>query len=108
MTSRTSRTKQEDSLNVPQSAAWYVKGGLERTMQYMRQEIDRADTWIKKQEQHLTDNPDISDKDSDRTMILELIAQTRGIRNYHEQWLREAHSAFETLPNELKPYNLDK
>lgn len=81
-------TKTEESYLVPENAAWYVKHGLGRAIEYTQDAINRM--------RKLLANPNTPEI---------LYDEYQGMIAYHEQWLREAKSAYSTLPAQLQPYN---
>lgn len=74
-------------LEIPESAEWYVRGAIDRSISHAQQQIE--DT-----KKALTENPDIPA--TIRQSLENIIA-------YHQQWLDEAIVEFKKLPKEILP-----
>lgn len=92
------------TIQIPEDAAWYVKTGLDRAIREAKRAVELAD----KRLDHLQNLPDAEPGNKDDKFVLEFIAQTKDLRAYYSQWLREATAAYKTLPKELQPLAINE
>lgn len=85
----------QDTYQVPDSAAFFIRGGLDRAIRQVKREISQNEKFVLRME---TDKPDVPED-----VLEEMIAQANWMIEHNRQWLREATAEFAKLPRQLAP-----
>ena len=85
------REYKRDTVSIPRSSTYYVRTALQMALSHQRDKL----TWLES----------IRDNENEPVPPMYASMLTSEI-SYTKQWLREATEEFNTLPRDIKPYEL--
>jgi hypothetical protein len=85
------RGHKRDTVSIPRSSTYYVRTALQMALSHQRDKL----TWLES----------IRDNENEPVPPMYASMLTSEI-SYTKQWLREATEEFNTLPSDIKPYEL--
>lgn len=91
------------TINIPKSAEWYVRSGLDRALRLTRQQIEQIDKRIQSLTKKQAELKNLSQA-KDLEFVTEFLKEAEGIKAYYAQWLTEATEVYQTLPREIRPF----
>lgn len=93
---------------IPDSAVWYVRTGLERAIMFLSDKIRDIDNTYDDPNSKLNQKLNSADlSESDKEAFQHIRDEMKGIREYHAQWLHEAKQSYAKLPAEVRPTNIN-